>query len=135
MKNLTVFFAAILALLLCAPVFSDEKAKVPFNELPKKAQDEFAVAAFRGVLEKAKAGNPDAQSSVANWYHAGQGTPQNLVEAAKWHRKAAEQGNAFSQEALGTFYLGGLGVSKDFTMANKWYRKAAEQGRVKAQYV
>ena len=38
---------------------------------------------------------------------------KNMVEAAKWYRKAAEQGNADAQNRLGVRYDRGEGVSKD----------------------
>jgi len=62
----------------------------------------------------------------------GWGVPQNLTEAVKWYRKAAEQGAASAQYNLGFMYLNGQGVPQNYAEAEKWYRKAAEQGDVDA---
>jgi TPR repeat protein len=54
-KNVRVFLAAILGLLLCAPVFSDEK--------------------FEELAEKAKAGDATAQYNLGLMYGKGNGVP------------------------------------------------------------
>lgn len=56
------------------------------------------------------------------------GVPRNLVEAAKWYRRAAENGHVQAQYVLGKSYHAGEGVPKDQVEAFKWWRKAAEQG-------
>jgi TPR repeat protein len=60
--------------------------------------------------------------------------PQDLAEALRWYRKAAEQGNPKGQNALGLLYERGDGVSQDLTLALFWFRKAVDQGYAKAQY-
>jgi len=62
-----------------------------------------------------------------------QGVEQDLGEATKWFRRAAEQGNSYAQLALGAIYESGQGVDKDEVEAVRWYRKAAEQGNIAAQ--
>ena len=114
MKSVTVFLAAISGLLLCTPVFSDEQ----FDEL----------------VEKAKAGDADAQFDLGGMYRFGVGVPKDYVEAVKWISKAAEQGDAESQLNLGDMYRRGNGVPKDDVEAAKWVRKAAEQGDADAQF-
>jgi TPR repeat protein len=79
-KSVRVFLAAILGLLLCVPVFSDEK--------------------FEELTVKAKAGDPEAQVRLGMIYSYGRGVPKDDVEAVKWFRKAAEQGNANAKEWL-----------------------------------
>lgn len=59
---------------------------------------------------------------------------RNFVEAAKWHRLAAEKGHAEAQLFLGFQFWEGLGVKKDEVEATRWYRKAAEQGHAQGQY-
>ena len=58
--------------------------------------------------------------------------PQDIAEAERWWREAAEQGDAEAQSNLGNLYDMGEGVPQDFAEAMKWYRKAAEQGDVHA---
>jgi TPR repeat protein len=59
---------------------------------------------------------------------------QNVEEAFRWFRTAAEQGYAQAQYNLGSLYYYGTGVPKDYQEALKWYRKAADQGFIQAQY-
>jgi uncharacterized protein len=75
----------------------------------------------------------EAQLVLGNCYAAGDGVPQDYVEAAKWWRKAAEQNDAQAQFNLGTCYQYGTGVEMDVEEGAKWYRKAAEAGDVNAQ--
>jgi TPR repeat protein len=60
--------------------------------------------------------------------YAGEGVTKDLVEAAKWFRKAAEQGLAGAQRNLGVCYGDGLGVTKDYIEAYKWLSIASAQG-------
>jgi hypothetical protein len=85
------------------------------------------------VRVDAEQGDADAQFWLGIRYRDGHGVPKDLVEAAKWYRKAADQGYAEAQQALGNAYLYGEGVSKDPVEAVKWYRKSAEQGVSAAQ--
>ena len=64
----------------------------------------------------------------------GQDVPQDIAEAVKWYRRAAEEGDANAQTKLGLMYDKGDGVPQDFAEAVKWYRRAAEQGNADAQY-
>lgn len=89
---------------------------------------------FGELLIKAKAGNAEAQYKIGKCYYIGQDVMLNLIEAAKWWRKAAEQGHAIAQNNLGYCYFGGEGVEQDDAKAAMWWTKAAEQGDVYAQY-
>ena len=75
----------------------------------------------------------EAQLVLGNCYAAGDGVPQDYVEAAKWWRKAAERNDAQAQFNLGTCYHHGAGVEIDVEEAVKWYRKSAEAGDVNGQ--
>jgi TPR repeat protein len=50
----------------------------------------------------------------------------DLNEAVRWYRKAAEQGYARGQAALGSMYSNGTGVKQDDEEATKWYKMAAK---------
>src|SRR5437660_1366663 len=88
---------------------------------------------FDDTKAQAESGDVVAQVNLGECYANGRGVTKDLVDAAKWFRKAAEQGNAIAQLKLGGAYQIGFGVTKDFTEAAKWYRKAAEQGNAFAQ--
>jgi TPR repeat protein len=81
----------------------------------------------RNLLAEAKAGDSDAQRSVADLYSQGRGVKKNLSEAAAWFRRAADQGNAEAQYRLGIAYAQGLGVLKNSRIARAWYAKSDEQ--------
>jgi len=82
----------------------------------------------------ADAGDAPAQYRLAGMYSGGQGLPQDIPEALKWYRLAAEQGLADAQYMLGvTYQMGGRGVPADYSEALKWYRMAAEKGFANAQ--
>jgi TPR repeat protein len=85
------------------------------------------------LIEKAEAGDAQAQYSLGAMYYEGRGVAQDYKEAAKWFARAAEQGYAEAQRQLGFMYEG-IGVAKDFKEAVKWYTRAAKQGNARAQY-
>ncbi len=64
----------------------------------------------------------------------GQGVEQNLTEAAKWFRNAAERGLAEAQHSLAVAYSYGKGVPQNDVQAVKWFAEAAAQGYPRAQY-
>ena len=60
-------------------------------------------------------------------YSSGRGVPQDLGEAVKWYRLAAEQGNATAQSNLGSMYYSGEGVPQDYVQAYMWVAVAASR--------
>ena len=89
-------------------------------------------------FEKTKAnaanGNASAQYNLGVMYEQGIGTPEDLSEAAKWYRRAAEQGDPEAQSNLGVLYDQGRGMAQDQAAAAKWYAAAAEKGHTVAQF-
>jgi hypothetical protein len=76
-------------------------------------------------LEKAKQGDPEAQTYVGEIYEKGLGLPSDYNTARSWYAKAAEQGYARAQINLGYLYEKGLGVAQDRIAALNWYRRAS----------
>jgi TPR repeat protein len=66
-------------------------------------------------------------------YFKGEGVAQDLAEAVKWYRKAAERGDAAGQFKLRECLETGQGVEQNMGAAVGWYRKAAKQGHSSAQ--
>ena len=85
------------------------------------------------LINKANAGNANAQNELAVCYVRGKGVNQSYTEAVNWFRKAAEQGLAEAQYSLWYCYYSGIGVNQDYVEAMKWLRKAAKQGNAEAQ--
>ena len=75
------------------------------------------------LVEKAEAGDANAQCILGWCYKNGQGVGKDEKEAVKWYTKSAEQGNAAAQYNLGVSYKEGTGVGKDAKEAVKWFTK------------
>ena len=75
------------------------------------------------LIEKAKAGDTDAQFKIASAYDSGNGAPRDGKKAMKWYLKAAEAGMAEAQNSVGS----GLQAEKQYSKALTWYAKAAQQ--------
>ncbi len=89
---------------------------------------------FSIQLQRAAAGDADAQFAVAEAYRQGTGADENLSQSLRWYRAAAEQGHPLAQNNLGSMLLNGMGTDKAPEEAARWYRKAAEQGEAVAQF-
>jgi hypothetical protein len=82
-------------------------------------------SALQALLPEARAGDPVAQTYVAEIYEKGLGLPEpDYAAAASWYRKAAQSGHRPAQAALGSLYERGLGLDQDQAAALNWYRKA-----------
>lgn len=88
---------------------------------------------FVKTLERATAGDPDAQRQVGNSYRYGIDVKQNINEAWKWYSQSAGNGDSESQYILGTFYRDGVGVKKNMQEAAYWFRRAGRNGHAAAQ--
>ena len=90
-----------------------------------------ALAELRPLAEQ---GNAVAQNLLATMYTRGQGVARDLVEAARWYRKAADQGQVYAQYSLGLAHAEGDGVARDAVEAARWLLKAARGGNANAQF-
>jgi hypothetical protein len=79
---------------------------------------------FAKTKELAEKGEAISQFNLGRIYYNGDGVSKDLVEAAKWWRKAAELGNAMAQYNLGCCYDSGEGVLKDSVEAYAYYNLA-----------
>jgi TPR repeat protein len=61
-------------------------------------------------------------------FHDGRGVPQDLAEAARHWRQAADKGYAKAEAALASAYMFGRGVEKDYDTALRLARRAADKG-------
>lgn len=121
----------------------EEKEDLKKQILPGGVDDvKTAEEKFKSFLEKAKAGDPVAQTGLGVMYYTGEAVSKNLSGqilendpemAAGWFFRAAEQGYADAQFNLGLLYANGEGVPQDMKQTAELFRKAAEQGHVDAQ--
>jgi len=92
---------------------------------------EIAVIFLRRAAEQ---GHGRAQFFIGWCYdHAQGGVKQDLPEAVKWYRKAAEQDVREAQVNLGMCCQEGRGMAQDLEEGAKWFRRAAEAKFVPAR--
>ena len=72
------------------------------------------------IRSRAEQGDPEAINALANAYANGQGVAQNLPEALKLYRQAADRGLAAAQFNLGMMHELGRGVAPDLETAFKF---------------
>ena len=85
------------------------------------------------LLEKAAAGDAEAQFALGLMYYDGERVEKNAEEATEWWRMAAENGYAKAQFTVGVAYYRGDGVAQDKEEGIKWLRTAAQHGQREAQ--
>ncbi len=76
-------------------------------------------------LERAKQGDPEAQTYLGEVYEKGLGLKPDYKAAFSWYSKAAKQDFSRAQINLGYLYEKGLGVKADSILALNWYRRAS----------
>jgi len=118
--KLTGFFPWLFAVLLFVLAFVTTSASAGMT--PEE------VKVFESDKALALSGDPVGQCNLGFSYKTGSGVQQDMVEAVKWYRKAANQGVAQAQVNLGCSYYRGTGIEKDMTEAVKLFRKAADHG-------
>lgn len=79
------------------------------------------------LQKRAHEGDAVAQNALGMFYYRGEMVPQDVAEAARRFRAAAEQNHTEAQANLGFLYATGVGVQQDWTEAAKWFMRAAEQ--------
>ena len=92
--------------------------------------------ATRLYLLAATNGSLPGQVETGLRYARGIGTAQNILEASRWFREAANAGNPAAQFNLGALHATGAlnGGTPDHAAALPWFEKAAAQGHPDAQY-
>lgn len=92
----------------------------------KKSLEYYIKAAKRNIY---------FQTRLGNIYYTGALGEENISEAYKWYKKAADKGETNAQFKLGEYAFYGYGnIQKDINTAYKWYQKAAVDQR-DAQYM
>lgn len=84
--------------------------------------------ALRNFLTLSHKGDPQAQYFLAYMFDVGQGTGQDVSEAARWYIRSAKQGYLPAEVYAGYIFATGHGVPEDREKAIEWYSRAAEKG-------
>ena len=114
-----ILIAIALSLAIVAPASAQNFQRG--NEAYERGDFATALREWRPLADM---GSAPLQALVADIYVK----RKDYVNAARYHRMAAEQGRHISQEKLGIHYLLGWGVPKDFVLAYMWTNLAAAQG-------
>jgi anti-anti-sigma factor len=91
-------------------------------------------AEIDALAKLAESGDADAMVELGKCHEEGSSVQQDMDEAFRWYRQAADLGHAEGQHKTGLDYAYGIGVDPDWSKAMAWYRKAAEQGHAEAEY-
>jgi len=110
------------------------------NELTSAAQWLLAAAkssadkgsvphALDNLLELAHGSNPNPSilTSLAICYEYGYSVEQDIDEALKYYRRAAELGDDVAMCNIGLLYLNGHGVQQNILVAESWFQEAAKK--------
>jgi TPR repeat protein len=80
------------------------------------------------LLQRANAGEPEAQFLLATAYDWGDGAPRNGAEALRWYESAANSGHSEAQNSMGS----ALQAAGRYDEAFLWYERAAKQNHALA---
>lgn len=124
-----------------------ERMGAPLPDLPPEkpyrgAVDEAYGAYQRGLyltamnlaLPKAQAGDPAAQTLVAEVMQNGLGVKRDRKGAAFWYGQAAEKGDPAAMFKYSLILLDGELVTRDTAKSEELMRKAADRGNAQAQF-
>ena len=79
------------------------------------------------ILERAQAGDAEAQYQIGLKHIYGTDAPKDSSEAARWFAKAAEQGYLPAKREMGILLASGDGVEQDLETAVSYLSQAADQ--------
>ena len=83
---------------------------------------------FAALLDKARSGDPPAETAVGIAYCQGTGVTKDYQQAFVWLQKAAGDDEAKAKSVLGWLYATGSGVPRDDARALQWYLAGAQGG-------
>ena len=115
----------MMLIVISAPALADVKAGVD-----AWGRGDFATAIneWRGPAD---AGDADAQFNLAQAYKLGRGVPQDLVQAEKWYKSAADQGHLQANDNYGLI----LFQNNRREEALPYLQASSDRGEPRAQYV
>ena len=112
-------------MLISTPALADVKAG---GDAWGRGDYQTAISEWRGPADN---GDADAQFNLGQAYKLGRGVPQDLVQAEKWYKKAADQGHMQASDNYGLV----LFQSNRRNEALPYLQASAQRGEPRAQYV
>ena len=87
------------------------------------------------LLKAGNQGYVPAMNNLGFLYQYGWGVGQDLTEAGKWYRYAAEHDDSNAQASLGLMYESGQGgLPHDKVQAYKWFLLSSDQGNAEGRH-
>ena len=118
-----------------SPILSIEEGKpLDLSQLmgQRKTLGEQVTAHIDTVRIKAEEGNADYQYLYGASFEYGWGVEEDVQQAMKWYKKAADQKQKVAYNAIGNFYRMGKSVKADPQEALRWYQLGADAGDAQA---
>ena len=84
------------------------------------------VARIAALLDRARAGDADAQINLGAAYRDGTGVPRDYAESLRWYGLAVTNGSAAACDHLGFMHLMGWGTPVNFAEAARLFEGAAQ---------
>ena len=112
---------------------NDDFVDRPWEQTPYREESDYLEGGRRDASDYLEAVSK-VYTRLGSTFYLAKGIPQNLPEALKWFKKAADMQNDVAQCYLGHFYDQGIGVPQDIKAAVKWFGLAANLGNAEAQY-
>jgi len=92
---------------------------------PTASFAQYGAMPSQELMQKAEAGDVEAQFRLGSRYDSGDRVRRDGEEAIKWYRRAAEAGYANAQNSMGSV----MQAEKRYEEARPWYERAAAQGQ------
>ncbi|MBI2088945.1 MAG: sel1 repeat family protein [Deltaproteobacteria bacterium] len=110
------------------PLASARSGPWNLNDLQEQAKA-LSASDIPALGTRASGGDARSQFLLGLVYEFGHaGIPQDLREALRWFKRAAEQGIWLPEAWVGDFYYAGIGIPVDYAEALRWYTRASNNG-------
>lgn len=113
---------------------ADHLAYGDYSDETEEQQAHFYKKAAKLYLKDARAGNAEAQLSIAHMYYMGKGIQEDLNKSFYWYEKAAFQGKERAQISLAEMYRDGTGIDRDELLAFSWFYVVASRTDQSSDY-
>jgi uncharacterized protein len=131
MKKIIVLIGIVFCVVAGVAIVRLQRPAASRVQPDKPSAPPLDIAALKA---KAEGGDAAAETKLGDCYAQGNGVAQDMKEAVKWFRKAANQNYPAALALLGEMTQAGQGVKADPAAAAQLYKQAAEKGSVAGQY-
>jgi hypothetical protein len=127
-QALSKFINTLSAIALATLLYAPSAAAEAFEQAAEAYRTRNYALAFQLFSDLAEENDTRSQTVLALMYKFGEGVQEDLSDAAKWYRRAAESGYAPAQYNLGVMLAKGQGVPVDRREARRWLIAANDAG-------